>query len=268
VLGHEGADVSATDMIRASQTQSIAALVAEYDTIVAMADGPRWDDVLSQSGLSDAEFAQAKASPAYGALLAQLRDAENRGFDVRTELPMLVLGRSFDDAGDVASVLQHRVNRYVTGVGYPNPRAGELVVGIFPRPSGIIEPDVLLALDDRADAMEQRARELAMIAIERGDPWVQDFGDAPETGQLYEQWTIEVAAGAAYFDRWRVDNPKTVLDVSLGSHEQEAQRSRVLDAAHRARTLSVVEDIPEKSTYMPSGGELFEPPALEFGLDR
>ena len=119
VLRHEGADVSATDMIRLSQTQSIAALVAEYDTIVALADGPRWDEVLSQSGLSDTELAQAKASPAYAALLAQLRDAENRGFDVDTELPMLVTGRSFEDADDVASVLHYRIDRYVTERGLP-----------------------------------------------------------------------------------------------------------------------------------------------------
>ena len=142
VLRHEGADVSATDMIRLSQTQSIAALVAEYDTIVTLADGGRWDEVLSESGLSDTEFAQAKASPAYAALLAQLRDAENRGFDIDTELPMLVTGRSFDDAEDVASVLHYRIDRYVTGVGYPSPPASELVAGIFPRPSGITDPDV------------------------------------------------------------------------------------------------------------------------------
>jgi hypothetical protein len=121
VLRHEGADVSATDMIRLSQTQSIAALVAEYDTIVALAEGGRWETVLSESGLSDTELVQAKASPAYAALLAQLRDAENRGFDVDTELPMLVAGRSFDDAEDVASVLHYRIDRYVTGVGYPSP---------------------------------------------------------------------------------------------------------------------------------------------------
>jgi hypothetical protein len=92
VLRHEGADVSATDMIRLSQTQSIAALVTEYDTIVTLADGGRWETVLSESGLSDTEHTQAKASPAYASLLAQLRDAENRGFDIRTELPMLVTG--------------------------------------------------------------------------------------------------------------------------------------------------------------------------------
>ena len=82
----------------------------------------------------------------------------------------------------------------------------------------------LLALNDRADAIEQRARELAMIAIERGDAWVQDFGDAPPTSELYERWVLEVAAGAAYFDRWGIDNPDTILDDAPVSHEQETQR--------------------------------------------
>jgi conjugative relaxase-like TrwC/TraI family protein len=267
VLRHEGADVSATDMIRRSQTQSISALVAEYDTIVALADGPRWDDVLSESGLSDTELAQAKSSPAYGALLAQLRDAENRGFGIDTELPMLVTGRSFDDADDVASVLHHRVDRYVTGVGYPSPRASELVAGIFPRPSGIVDPDVALALDDRADAIELRARELAIIAIERSDSWVQDFGDAPETGQLYEQWTLEVAAGAAYFDRWLIDKLGTIADDSIGNIEQETQRNRVLGAAQRARVLAVIENTSIVPAYVPSRDDLLEPRSLNFGLD-
>jgi conjugative relaxase-like TrwC/TraI family protein len=268
VLRHEGADVSATDMIRQSQTQSVAALVAEYDTIVAMADGPRWNEVLSQSGLSDTELAQAEASPAYAALLAQLRDAESRGFDVHTELPMLVTGRSFDDAEDVASVLHYRIDRYVSEVGYPAPPPGELVAGVFPRPSGITDPDVVFALNDRADAISERARELAIIAIERGDAWVQDFGQTPDTGELYERWVLEVSAGAAYVERWGIDNPDIIIDEPLVSHEQAAQRSRVLGAAQRARSLVVVEDVAEKSTYVLSGGDLVEPTTLEFGLYR
>jgi hypothetical protein len=267
VLRHEGSDVSATDMIRQSQTQSIAALVAEYDTIVSMAEGPRWDEVLSESGLSDTELAQAKASPAYAALLAQLRDAENRGFDVKTELPMLVTGRSFENADDVASVLHYRIDRYMSGVGYPSPPASELVAGIFPRPAEISDPDVVLALLDRADAIAQRARELAMIAIERGNPWVQDFGDAPETGQLYEQWTLEVAAGAAYFDRWMIDKPGTIADDAIVSLEQETQRIRVLDAVQRARVLAVVEDTPVVPAYVPLSEDLLEPRGPNFGLD-
>ena len=267
VLHHEGADVSATDMIRQSQTQSIAELVAEYDTIVSMAEGPRWNEVLRESGLSDTELAQAEASPAYAALLAQLRDAENRGFDVHTELPLLVMGRSFDDADDVASVLHHRIDRYVTGMGYPNPPATELVAGLFPRPTGITDPDVLLALNDRAAAVEQRARTLADEAIDRGESWVQDLGDPPATGEGYEQWVGEVATSAAYFDRWSIAAPDTTLDDVLVSHEQEAQRSRVLDAAQRARTFAVAKDTPAAAAYVLSGDDLLEPPSPDFGLD-
>lgn len=268
VLRHEGADVSATDMISQSQTQSIAALVAEYDTIVSMAEGPRWDEVLSHSGLSDSELAQAKKSPAYAALLAQLRDAENRGFDVDTELPMLVVGRSFGDSEDVASVLHYRIDRYVTGVGYPSPPAEELVAGLFPRPNVITEPDVVLALDDRASAIEQRARTLAEEAIGRGDPWVSTFGDPPPSDELHEQWVLEVAAGAAYFDRWGVDDPDALLDDAPVSHEQETQRSRVLVATRRAFTLTEFAATPTTQSYQPMSVDLSEPPIAYFEFDR
>jgi hypothetical protein len=267
VLRHEGSDVSATDMIRLSQTQSIASLVAEYDTIVAMADGPRWDEVLSESGLNDIELAQTKASHGYAALLAQLRDAENRGFDIHTELPLLVTGRSFGDAEDIASVLHYRIDRYVAEVGYPSPPASDLVAGIFPRPSSITDPDIVPALNDRARAIEDRAHELATIAIESGDAWVHDFGDAPLPSELYERWVLEVAVGAAYLDRWCIDIPDTVFDDTTVSHEQETQRSRVLGATQRANALTEVETAPAKAAHVFSGDDLLEPPNRDFGLD-
>ena len=268
VLGREGADVSATDVIRGSQSQSIATLVAEYDTNVALADGPRWDEVLSKSGLSDAEFSQVKASPAYGALLAQLRDAESRGFDVRIELPMLVTGRPIGVADDFASVLHHRLDRYVTGVGYPSPPASELVAGLFPRPSGITDPDVTSALDDRADAIERRARDLAMIEIERGDAWVRQFGDAPPTGELHDKWVRAVTVGAAYRDRWGIDGIDTLLDHANVGHEQESQRRRVISFALEATALTVAKTPPVRNGYATSGDIFLEPRSIRFELDR
>jgi hypothetical protein len=196
-----------------------------------------------------------------------LRDAENRGFDVATELPMLVTGRSFDNAEDVASVLHHRVNRYVTGVGYPSPVASQLVAGIFPRPSGITDPDVVFALDDRAYAVEQRARELATIAIERDDVWVKDFGDAPPKGELYELWAFKVSTGAAYLDRWGVNNADRIPDDATIDSEQETQRSRVLNAARRARDLVMDEEISALRTNAQSSDEIWKPPSQDFGLD-
>jgi hypothetical protein len=197
-----------------------------------------------------------------------LRDAENRGFDIHTELPMLVTGRSFVDAEDIASVLHYRIDRYLTGVGYLDPPASELVCGLFPRPTGNSDPDVALALHDRADAIEQRARELATTAIERGDAWVQDFGDAPPETELCEQWVLEVAAGAAYLDRWGTSDPGTILDTDPVSREQKTHYGRVLNAVQRARTLSVIEDIPTRATYVLSGDEFLYPSTPEFGFDR
>jgi hypothetical protein len=125
----------------------------------------------------------------------------------------------------------------------------------------------MLALDDRADAIEQRARELALTAIERGDTWVQDFGDAPETSRLYEQWTLEVAVAAAYFDRWLIDEPGAIPDDATTNLEQETQRNRVLGAVQRARVLTGVEDTPIARVYVPSSDDLLEPRRQDFEHD-
>jgi hypothetical protein len=106
-----------------------------------------------------------------------------------------------------------------------------------------------------------------MIAIESGDAWVQDFGDAPSASEHYERWVLEVAAGAAYLDRWAVDNPHTVLDNAAVGHEQEAQRSRVLSAVQRAYALTVAETAPARSAYIFPGEGPLEPPSQDFGLD-
>jgi len=105
----------------------------------------------------------------------------------------------------------------MAGVGYPASSTSELVAGIFARQTGITDPDIVLALNDRAEAIEQRAHELATIAIERGDAWVADFGQAPPTNELYKQWVLEIAAGAAILRRWSIKNADTILDdVSVG----------------------------------------------------
>jgi hypothetical protein len=96
---------------------------------------------------------------------------------------------------------------------------------------------------------------------------VSDFGDAPNTDELNERWELEVAAGAAYLDRWGIDNPDTILDDATVCQEQETQRGRVLSAARRAYALTVVETAPAKAAYVSSGDSLLEPLNQNFGLD-
>ena len=267
VLGREGADESATDVIRRLQTRSVAELVAQYETIAALAQKPQWDELLVRSGLDDAELARLRASPAYPTLLAHLRDGESRGFDPDVELPLLVSGRSFDDADDLAAVLTHRVGRYVDAANLPDLSPGDLVAGLFPRPTGVTDPDVLLALADRATGIEQRARVLATTAIERGDPWVSDFGDAPVTADHAEQWLNEVATDAAYRDRWGLNSPDQTTDDASTSHEQELQRRRVLSAIHRAHEMSDGDRAPRDTRNELSGEGLAESPAIDYEHD-
>jgi hypothetical protein len=174
---------------------------------------------------------------------------------------MLVTGRSFGDADDVASVLHYRIDRYVTEVGYPSPPATELVVGLFPRPTGITDLDVLLALNERTVAIEQRARTLAEEAIERDDPWVQNFGDPPEPRDTYETWFEEVAAGAAYLDRWEIDEFETNRDDVPAS--REGQRERLLEAASRARALAGDESSQSVVPFSVSGDDFLESPTTD-----
>ncbi len=267
VLGREGADESATDVIRWLQTRSIDELVAQYETIVALAQGTQWDDVLARSGLDDAELARLRSSPAYPTLLVHLRDAQCRGFDPDVELPLLVTGRSLDDADDLAAVLTHRVARYVDAANLPDLSPGDLVAGLFPKAAGITDPDVLLALADRATGIEQRAHVLATTAIERGDPWVSDFGDAPVTADHTEQWLDEVAAGAAYRDRWGLDRSDQTTDDASTSHEQEVQRRRVLSAIRRAYEITDGDKAPRAASYALSGDDLREPPVIDYERD-
>ena len=267
VLRREGADRSATDVIREFQVTSIASRVAEYDTIVTLADGERWERVLRDAGLDDAEFARAQNSDAFHSLLAQLREAEIRGFDVRDDLSTLVNARSFDDAGDVAATLTHRVTRYVAAMGYPELTGTQLVAGLFPRATGITDPDVVSALRDRANAIEEHARNLAVDAIDRGDGWLHHFGEVPEVNDHFEPWLREVVAGMAYLELWGNEDFATVSSVDI-SPRQEMQRCRVLRAMERVRILGQESDSQAFLDIGPSSGESFEPQILDFAIDR
>ncbi|CAN5493614.1 hypothetical protein BH23ACT9_BH23ACT9_25520 [soil metagenome] len=75
VLARTGAESSAHQALRDEQTRwgSIGQLAAEYDTIAAAAQQPRWTELIHTSGLTDEQAAQVVASEAFGPLCAALR---------------------------------------------------------------------------------------------------------------------------------------------------------------------------------------------------
>jgi hypothetical protein len=65
-----------------------------------------------------------------------------------------------------------------------------------------------------------------------------------------------------------MNSPEGILDDAPASYEQEAQRRRVLGAAHRACALTVDERGPANDTYVVSGDGFLEASRHDIVLDH
>ena len=241
VLHNEGADMAAHEAIRRAQldAENIATLAAEYQTIAAKAQDDRWTNLLATSGLTPAQQAAVKESPAYGPLAAALREAESRGLDVDTAFPALVRGRTLVNADDVASVLHSRVDKWLD-LSNRSVVVLDLVAGLLPRAQGITDPDLGRALAERDQAIESRAASLAVQAIRGREPWTRTLRRSPTDPAGRSDWLDAVATVAAYRERWGVGSDPRRLGsaMKVTSMEQYGQHKRALAALQRAIDLS------------------------------
>jgi len=244
VLANEGADRSAHEVLERAQcqTEDISVLAAEYETLARAAQQQRWDDLLDRSGLEPPRLEQVRRSPAYGPLLAALRDAESRGLDVERTFPKLVAARPLDDAEDPASIMHGRVDRWSQGAGSMRRASANLIVGLIPRAAGVTDSDMVQALDERDEAIQSRARELAVHAVEHGQVWVSRLGTPPSDPVARERWMAAVSTVAAYRDRWSIGNDHRPLGsyTAVKAIEGVGHRKRAQAAIQRARSLSEV----------------------------
>ena len=240
VLRNAGAEVSAHEALAGAQRQSedLVGLAAEYETLAQAAAAPRVVAMLGDAGLGPAGLALVEQSPAFGPLVACLREAEARGLDVEQALPRLVGGRGFDDAEDVAAVVHGRAERWAAGARPARPGAG-FVAGAVARTGDGDDADMARALAERDEAMRRRSRELAEAALRRREPWVARLGPPPPSPERHERWLEAVATVAAYRERWGVgDSDRPLGDESAAaSVEAVRHRERALAAANAAYGL-------------------------------
>jgi hypothetical protein len=251
VLRNEGADLAAHVMIRRAQSEAegFDRLAAEYLTLATAAQAERWDALLEASGLTQRELEAVRSSEAHGPLLAAFREAEATGLDIEAAFPQLVAVRSLGDAADEAAVLHARVDRLTQAAGSRRRASDGLIAGLIPRVRGVADPDMALALAEREQAMEERARTLASQAVEAREDWVRRLGRAPDDRGQRARWLREVSTIAAYRDRWHVTGPGTLGggdDVT--SVEQRSQLQRALAAGERARAMSQAVGTMQTST--------------------
>jgi hypothetical protein len=244
VLEARGADQSASETIAAdwAEQHGIVRMWAEYDTIAGVAQRDRYDELVTSScsGVPAEQVEGLRASAAYGPLLAALREAEAFGLDVEQGLPRLVNGRTFSSAGDVAAVLHGRVDRWIRGSGTQRRAAADRIVGLFPRLSGVTDPDMVRALDGRQALLERRAREVATTAVANRQPWAAQLGSPSSDPFRRELWLRRLDTVAAYRERWGIAD-RTILGTrEPTSLEQEAQRRLAQSAVEGA--LSIARD--------------------------
>jgi len=259
VLGNEGADISAHETMRraARQADDFTALAGEYQTLARVAQAERWDALLERCGMDTDQVELVHASDAHGPLLAALRDAEARGLDVDETFPKLVVARSLVDAEDPAAVIHGRVDRWVAAAGSRRQAATNLIAGLIPRAAGVADPDMARALDEREQAMERRAQELADEAIERGQVWVRRLGTPPADPARREAWVRAVSTVAAYRDRWDVGADRRPLgpESAVKTIEAIGHRKRAQAAVERALHLVGESKTTSAGTVMTCGAD-------------
>ncbi|EYT56604.1 conjugal transfer protein [Leucobacter sp. UCD-THU] len=239
VLRHSGTELSAHEAIEAEQEKwsSIAQLAAEYDTIAQVAQQDRWVGVLEASGLPTEQIDQIVEGDSFGALAAELRRAAANGHRPETLVPQVLAGRPITHATDIGAVLRHRIQQATTArTGSTQSRAPQLIAGLFPKATGVSDPDLRRALREREQLIEGRARALAQAALDEHHPWIAELG-APPTGRRRTAWERNAATVAAYRDRYRVTSGKTFLGKITGTVQRiDAARARA--ALNRAAALA------------------------------
>ncbi|MGA5584513.1 MobF family relaxase [Streptomyces thermodiastaticus] len=242
VLQHVGAELSAHETITAEQDTwaSITQLAAEYETLAAAAQHDRWAALVRSSGLSDDDADDAIASPAFGALTAELRRAEANQHDVETLLPRLVRARGFGDADDIAAVLHYRLARATArpaGAGRAR-RTPRLIVGLIPEATGIMPSEMRQALTERRDLIEARADALLDTALTEKHEWITKLGTPPKVARAAQAWRHAARTIAAYRDRYGITGPAP-LGAPAEAETQMIDAARARAALGRARGCPV-----------------------------
>lgn len=241
VLANQGADLSAHETIRRAlrHAEDFTTLAGEYQTLARVAQTERWDSLLDRSGMTPDHIEAVRSSEAHGPLVAALRDAEASGLDIEAVFPKLVAARPLTDAADPAAVLHERVDRWAAAAGSRRQAATNLIAGLIPRAAGVSDPDMARALDERDRAMQDRAREMALQAIEHDHVWVRRLGPQPHDPAAREAWLEAVSTVAAYRDRWGIGADPRPLgpDDAAKTIEALGHRRRARDSVERALRL-------------------------------
>ncbi|MCS3427591.1 MobF family relaxase [Leucobacter aridicollis] len=160
------------------RVSSIRQLAAEYQTLIAAQLEDRFLPLLTELGLIEGE---AQESPYLGPVFANLRRAEQHGFDPQETIDHVLGGRETDSALQVLAVLHHRLGKFVddqTELGYFTNEYGPMLhsfgIDLNRKYLGQYRSDLKLArtiavLDQQGSTPVEAAVRDALEAVDRPD---------------------------------------------------------------------------------------------------
>ncbi|WP_410790573.1 MobF family relaxase [Kribbella sp. C-35] len=234
VFNDPGVEQSAHEAMRRELDNAtrLDRLVPIHEHLCQLDATMRYRRAIAASGLGPTDQAALQASPAYGALIAQLRRAENAGLGVPALLRRAVTQASMADANDLAAVLHSRIERLVVRsrgrIGSP-----EIASLIVPA-THIGDPSLIAPLRELESQIAQRADWLAAKAATEQPLWYQELERSlpAATGLVREI--------AAYRERYGVHD-SAPLGAAPSSNQISVRRhyDRLL---HQLRTAQVSYD--------------------------
>ncbi|WP_176387171.1 AAA family ATPase, partial [Leucobacter sp. 7(1)] len=244
VLQHVGAELSAHETITAEHETwgSVGQLAAEYETIAQAAQHDRFATLIRNSGLTPEEAEDTIHSDAFGALTAELRQAEANHHNIDALMPRMVAARGFGDADDIASVLHHRLARATdrpAGSGRTR-KAPRLIAGLIPEATGPMSAEMRKALKERRELIQQRAEAVLDQALAERQEWVLALGDTPAEPRAAAAWKRRARTVAAYRDRYGITT-RNPLGPAPDTDAQKIDAARAKAALARLRDLAGVE---------------------------
>ncbi len=240
ILQHVGAEQSAHDTITAEQEAwgSLAQLAAEYDTIAQEAQQHRWTALLEHGGLNIEVIDELVETASFGILTTELRRLEAAGHDIEQLLPRIVQAGNLDGVEDLGSLLRYRIQKIASTYPPSARREAGLIAGVVQGATGISDPAMLRALNEREHLMEQRLDTLTQAAIKQPAPWLNAL---TERGQQAQRDVVR--AVVAYRDRWGITSTSTLGPVPADDAQRiDYERTQTALAKHRNDTAERTQD--------------------------
>ncbi len=207
VVTNPGVERSAHEVMRQELDNAtrLDRLIPIHEHLCQLDARTRINAALASSGLDPTDQAAVQASPAYGALVAEIRRGEHLGLDPRDLLRKSVSQARLSDAHDVAAVLHARVGRVIRREALGARQHPAMIAGIVTPAHHVSNPSLIAPLRELEKQISIRATWLADQAVREAPAWYGAMAALLDSRTLAERMHC-LRQVVAYRERYQVQS--------------------------------------------------------------